>query len=61
KHSSGGGGVGDPALRDPQLVKEDVENELVSLETARTVYRVALDPKTLAIDPAATQALRAKR
>ncbi|MBI4967799.1 MAG: hydantoinase B/oxoprolinase family protein [Rhodospirillales bacterium] len=61
KHSSGGGGAGDPGERDPQLVMEDVENELVSLETARAVYKVALDPVTLAIDRAATQALRAKR
>jgi N-methylhydantoinase B len=58
KHSSGGGGVGDPAARDPELVREDVENELVSLQAAREVYKVALDPRTLAVDEAQTRRLR---
>jgi len=58
KHSSGGGGVGDPATRDPEMVRQDVANELVSLQTVRDVYKVALHPKTLEIDHAATQALR---
>ncbi len=60
KHSAGGGGVGDPVERDPELVREDVENELVSLAAAREVYKVILDPTTLAIDVAATAALRHK-
>jgi N-methylhydantoinase B len=58
KHSSGGGGVGKPSERDPQLVREDVENGLVSLGTARDVYKVVLDPTTLAIDEEATRRLR---
>jgi len=61
KHSSGGGGVGPPAERDPELVRQDVVNELVSPEAARDVYKVALDPKTLAIDREGTRALRAAR
>jgi N-methylhydantoinase B len=60
KHSSGGGGVGDPAERDPQMVREDVENELVSLQAARDVYKVAIDPATLKLDEAATRSLRMK-
>ena len=59
KISSGGGGVGDPAERDPAMVREDVANELVSPQTARDVYKVALDPQTLAIDWEGTRALRA--
>jgi N-methylhydantoinase B/oxoprolinase/acetone carboxylase alpha subunit len=58
KHSSGGGGVGDPAERDPEMVREDVENELVSLEAARDIYKVAIDPATFKIDQRATKALR---
>jgi len=59
KLSSGGGGVGDPAERDSEMVREDVVNELVSVQAARDVYRVALDPTTLAIDRDGTRALRA--
>ncbi len=59
KLSSGGGGVGPPEERDPEMVHADVVNELVSPETARDVYKVALDPRTLAIDREGTRALRA--
>jgi N-methylhydantoinase B len=58
KISSGGGGVGSPLERDPEKVREDVANELVSLESAREDYGVILDPETLAIDMAATEAAR---
>ena len=34
----GGGGYGDPARRDPDLVRRDVEEGFVSVEAARTVY-----------------------
>jgi N-methylhydantoinase B len=60
KHSSGGGGVGNPAERDPELVREDVENEFVSLENAKKIYRVVIEPDTLKVDHKATKALRAK-
>lgn len=60
KHSSGGGGVGNPAERDPELVREDVENEFVSLENAKEIYRVVIEPDTLKVDHQATKALRAK-
>jgi N-methylhydantoinase B len=58
KISSGGGGVGSPLERDPEKVREDVANELVSLESAREDYGVILDPETFAIDMAATEAAR---
>jgi len=37
----GGGGMGDPKERDPELVRRDVEDELISEEEARRVYRVS--------------------
>jgi N-methylhydantoinase B len=60
KHSSGGGGVGDPAERDPQLVRLDVKKGFVSLEAAEEIYKVVLKPGTFDVDHEATQALRAR-
>ncbi len=34
----GGGGMGDPAARDPDLVARDVRDELVSPDAARRLY-----------------------
>jgi N-methylhydantoinase B len=56
--SSGGAGVGDPAEREPERVREDAVKEFVSLEQARDLYKVVLDPATLEIDQKATLALR---
>ena len=60
KHSSGGGGVGQAAERDPEAVREDVENGLVSITAAKETYKVVIDPATLKVDQAATKALRAR-
>jgi len=61
KDTSGGGGVGLPRERDPQAVLEDVYiNELVTIETARDVYKVAIDPARRQIDQDRTKALRAQ-
>lgn len=57
-HSMGGAGFGDPFKRDPERVKEDVKNELVSLEAAREVYGVIIDGDTREVDLRATQELR---
>ena len=46
----GGGGYGPPEEREPQLVLRDVRNGMVSLERARTVYHVAVDPDTWTVD-----------
>ena len=59
KHSAGGAGVGDPVGRDPEAVRDDVKNELVTLEAARDVYKVVLDPTTFEIDEDKTSELRA--
>jgi N-methylhydantoinase B len=58
----GGGGFGDPHLRDPEAVLGDVLDEKVSLAAAREIYGVAftgtLAAYDLAVDAAATAALR---
>lgn len=60
----GGGGFGRAILRDPEAVKEDVLDEYVSVAAARAKYGVvltgSLDDYTLAVDHAATDALRAE-
>jgi N-methylhydantoinase B len=53
----GGGGMGDPATRDPVLVARDVRDGFLSADTARDTYRVALDAAG-AVDAAATERLR---
>lgn len=57
--SRGGAGVGDPAERDPEKVRWDVLNELVSPERAQQVYKVVIAPDTFEIDQEATARLRA--
>ena len=42
----GGAGMGDPRTRDPESVARDVRDGLVSLENARSIYRVATRPRT---------------
>ncbi|MCB2062951.1 MAG: hydantoinase B/oxoprolinase family protein [Novosphingobium sp.] len=58
----GGGGFGPAIERDPEAVKEDVLDELVSLDAARERYGVvltgSLDDYDLAIDHQATEQLR---
>jgi N-methylhydantoinase B len=52
-----GGGYGDPLERDPFLVLDDVLDELVTADTARSDYGVVIEAGR--IDPDATSALRA--
>ena len=58
KISGGGGGVGLPEERDPAMVALDVKNEMVSVEGARKIYGVAVDPVSFAVDGAETKRLR---
>jgi N-methylhydantoinase B len=60
KISGGGGGVGLPTDRPPELVALDVKNEMVSVEAAAKIYGVAVDPVTFAVDAPATGRLRAR-
>ncbi len=53
-----GAGWGNPLNRDPSEVLEDVLDDKVSLDSARTVYGVKIAGSPLAIDNEATAALR---
>ncbi|OUZ12287.1 hydantoinase [Aeromicrobium sp. PE09-221] len=58
---AGGGGYGDPLLRDPEAVRADVSDGYVSAEVAENVYGVALDgdPRSgVAVNLKATRELR---
>jgi N-methylhydantoinase B len=60
KLSSGGAGIGPPHERDPEAVRADVVDELVSLEAAERIYGVALVPGSLEVDRERTEQLRAE-
>jgi N-methylhydantoinase B len=56
----GGGGMGDPGLRAPTLVAQDVRAGLVSTDNAHKLYSVVIDALGV-IDEAATEVLRTRR
>jgi N-methylhydantoinase B len=56
--AGGGGGFGDPHRRPAEKVQNDVRQGYVSLDNARTLYGVALNTETLAIDETETGKLR---
>jgi N-methylhydantoinase B len=62
--NGGGSGFGPAIRRDPQAVRNDVLDELVSLQAARDIYGVVftgtLENYDLDVDVAATEALRAQ-
>ncbi|TME29454.1 MAG: hypothetical protein E6I66_11330, partial [Chloroflexi bacterium] len=53
-----GGGYGDPLDRDPSRVLEDVRSGVVSVEAARSMYGVAIDPKKDAVSVQETERAR---
>ena len=56
--STGGGGWGNPLDRGVQAVLDDVLDEYISVEHARDVYGVVVDPQTLKLDEVATRKRR---
>jgi N-methylhydantoinase B len=62
-HESSGGGYGDPRMRDPERVRNDVLEGWETIDRARDIYCVALtgsvEDETLVVDGAATARLRA--
>lgn len=56
--STGGGGWGQALEREPAAVLDDVLDEYISLESARQVYGVVIDSKSMQVDGAATTKLR---
>jgi N-methylhydantoinase B len=59
-NSGGGGGVGDPLDREVEKVRLDALNEYISIQTAKEVYGVVINPQTFEVDDRATTALRKK-
>ena len=53
-----GGGYGDVLERDPDLVISDLEQKLISHETAREMYRIVYNPDTFLLDRDATEKAR---
>ena len=58
--TAGGGGWGDPLLRDPEKVRWDVLEDYVSREAARDQYGVVFRPGGIEVDLEATAQLRAE-
>lgn len=56
--SGGGGGLGDPLQRDPQLVAHDLRDDYVTAVNAREAYGVVLDADGQSVDEPATRGLR---
>ncbi len=54
---TGGGGYGDPILRDPELVLRDIQQRLVTISWASEIYGVAINSRG-EIDYQATENLR---
>ena len=57
---AGGGGFGNPFERSPELVAEDVLNDVIDVEAARTDYGVVVDDHGV-VDEEATRSLRASQ
>ena len=56
--ASGGAGYGDPLDADPQEVVQDIEAEIVSDWSARTIYKVAYNPDSMRSNCKETEELR---
>jgi N-methylhydantoinase B len=60
-YPSGGGGWGDPLERDPEAVRRDARDQIISLESALDLYGVVLEGEELAVNEQQTAALRQSR
>ncbi len=60
-YPSGGGGWGDPLERDPQAVRRDARDQIISLDSARKLYGVVLEGEELTVNEQQTAALRKSR
>ncbi len=58
QEAGGGGGYGSPQERPIDMVREEVKNGIISIEQAREIYGVALDPSSLEINEEGTKKLR---
>ncbi|UCE41537.1 MAG: hydantoinase B/oxoprolinase family protein [Candidatus Aminicenantes bacterium] len=60
QQAGGGGGYGDPFLRDPERVAKEVKNGIISIDKAEEWYGVVLLPDTLELDKGLTEKRRKK-
>lgn len=60
QQAGGGGGYGDPYLRDANKVAQEVRNGIISIKQAKESYGVVVDPETFAVDVEATGRLRSE-
>jgi N-methylhydantoinase B len=60
-YPSGGGGWGDPFERDPELVRCDARDGVISFDSARREYGVVLEGEDLRVNEAQTRTLRLRR
>ncbi|MGD2108459.1 MAG: hydantoinase B/oxoprolinase family protein, partial [Phycisphaerae bacterium] len=58
QQAGGGGGYGHPHARPKETVAAEVRDGLISTESARDQYHVAVDERTFAVDEAETARLR---
>jgi hypothetical protein len=56
----GGGGYGDPINRNPERVRRDVFERMVSVDGARKHYGVVISEESWSVDTSATETLRAE-
>ena len=57
-HQGGGAGYGDVLERDPELVMRDLQEDLISPETARDIHFVVFNPANRVVDVEATRIAR---
>jgi len=57
----GGGGYGNPYLRDPAQVAQEVKNGVVSRKKAKDDYGVIIDPETFKVNIKKTEKLREQK
>lgn len=57
-YPSGGGGWGSPLDREPELVRQDARNEIISLKSARELYGTVLEGEKLEVNAEKTEQLR---
>ena len=58
QQAGGGGGYGNPHLRDAKKVAQEVRNGIISIEQAKESYGVVVDPESFAVDIDETKRLR---
>jgi len=61
QQAGGGGGYGNPSLRDPALVVKEVKNGIISIEKAKKGYGVIVNQDTFEVNKEETDKLRKKK